>query len=757
MVQINATFESGDKREFDSEVNAANLVVNTGAALVGSYGLQVDTAAGTESYGQVDFTQFSASGYSLGVRLDPNADGATDPLVMATADAFDVSMLLGGTIQLIRLRMRYDGVSHEIRLYVRQDSGWAYTNRYDISDASHWIEGNVTRGTGGTAQGVLRIDGVTQETLTGLTIDTLSQPDNFQVGAVQTVDVGTDGLFLLDHVAATDNNQEIGAPPDLPAVPLVGPVVDAEDMARVGDFTPTFDWNDPGGGADRVQIQVDMNSDFSSPEIDQTVLIATATEYTPPSDMAQGLHYVRLRSSDGTNYGSWAIIYEVGVYPPAFPGAEGPGAFTPGGRGGTVIEVTNTNNGGTGSFRSAVEASGARIVIFRTGGTVTLTSEVNIRDPYLTIAGHTAPGGGFCVGGEPVRLESHDVIIRCLRFRLGDGGSYTGNNDSLSLQMDVAAVSSVDRRVHDVIIDHCSTSWGEDETVSFWNDEATLVLRRITFQWSIISEALGDGVGGASRGLITGYDCDQMAVHHCLLVHNRDRNIRIRGGRVEYLNNVLYNTLHKTRVYIYDSGIEVNFVKNYHRTGGGDDGNNNFIIIREDSGSEVPLFYVLGNIGQYRTQQTDPEWDITSSAWNSGVPASTNYQSLQRFSMRGQPISEKDYLNAYQDILALVGASYPQRDSADNRIISDTKNLTGSRIDSQTEVGGWPTLAAGTAPTDTDGDGMSDEFESSFGVSAANNYDLHPRYTNLEIEVFRIGLNQKRIKAGAGQLRGGLR
>jgi len=158
-----------------------------------------------------------------------------------------------------------------------------------------------------------------------------------------------------------------------------------------------------------------------------------------------------------------------GITVPAFPGAEGFGSMTPGGRGGRVIFVTSLNDSGTGSLRAACEADGPRIVIFRVSGLITLASPITVKSPYLTIAGQTAPGDGICLRNFTFNIATHDVVVRYLRSRLGDLSSQEA--DSITL------VSGA----HDVILDHCSATWSIDESLSLAGN-----VSNVTVQWCLI-------------------------------------------------------------------------------------------------------------------------------------------------------------------------------------------------------------------------------------------------------------------------------
>ena len=164
---------------------------------------------------------------------------------------------------------------------------------------------------------------------------------------------------------------------------------------------------------------------------------------------------------------------------PAFPGAQGFGSTTKGGRDGKLFFVTNLNSDGPGSFREACEAKGPRIVIFRVGGTITIEKSISIQNPYITIAGQSAPGDGICIRGAAIKITTHDVIVRGLRIRIGDGpGPAPDNRDGLS-------IANNSKQPYNIIIDHCSISWAIDENFQLWYP-----CNSITIQWCIISEGL---------------------------------------------------------------------------------------------------------------------------------------------------------------------------------------------------------------------------------------------------------------------------
>jgi len=247
---------------------------------------------------------------------------------------------------------------------------------------------------------------------------------------------------------------------------------------------------------------------------------------------------------------------------PAFPGAEGFGANSIGGRGGTVIEVTNLNNSGPGSLRAAVEASGPRIVVFRVSGTIILKTGLTILNPYITIAGQTAPGGGITLrndrsnGAPTLDIRTHDVIIRYIRMRTGPGG-----DDSLLIYTSPA---------YNVMIDHISASWGVDENVNIWGN-----VRDVTIQWSIISEGLKNSThpegdpGGHSMGFLVGSGSRNISFHHNVLAHNDARNPKWDGSHeqavYDFVNNVIYNWgAYATAV---SGNAKTNVVGNYYKRG----------------------------------------------------------------------------------------------------------------------------------------------------------------------------------------------
>ena len=233
---------------------------------------------------------------------------------------------------------------------------------------------------------------------------------------------------------------------------------------------------------------------------------------------------------------------------PAFPGAWGGGMFTVGGRGGQVIAVTNLNDSGPGSLRAAIEASGPRIVVFRVAGTIQLTRNLDINNPNITIAGQSAPGDGICLANHSVNINTREVVLRHLRVRRGMPGGQGSDNIG----------GNPERQV---VVDHCSVSWGRDENISLYRymkGSEKNPTRNVTIQWVISSEALGPGheFGGTWGG-------EDSTFHHNLFACNTGRNPSIgMSGEFDYRNNVLFNWGHRTM----DGGDEtslVNVINNY--------------------------------------------------------------------------------------------------------------------------------------------------------------------------------------------------
>lgn len=401
---------------------------------------------------------------------------------------------------------------------------------------------------------------------------------------------------------------------------------------------------------------------------------------------------------------------------PAFPGAEGFGTQTPGGRGGKVIEVTNLNDSGPGSLRAALAGSGPRTVVFRKGGTIALASPLLISNPFLTVAGQSAPGGGICIkngaNDRPcILLSAHDVVLRHLRIRPGVGGA-TFPNDTVRA---ITITENGSDIPYNVVVDHCSMSWGIDTCATVGGKA-----HDVTVQWCIISEGLNDSVhklGPHSRGLMARDHTTRVSIHHNLLAHNDYRNPEVSNyGRTEVINNVIYDYANKAISSTDVEGVHelFNWVGNYIKRGPSSSSKYHELNLHPVTGAGWTV-YAAGNIGPYRTSNTRPDTD-------SFGPEDREYV-VSNPAFAGTSITKTSAANALSAVLADAGATQPGRDAVDSRIVSDVRNGTGHLINSPGQVGGYPTLASGTAPRDSDHDGISDFWESNHGLNPSNAAD----------------------------------
>jgi len=436
----------------------------------------------------------------------------------------------------------------------------------------------------------------------------------------------------------------------------------------------------------------------------------------------------------------------------AFPGAEGFARNITGGRGGKVIFVSTITDGTQeGTLRYALNQTGARIIIFTVSGTIALKSNLNIKNGNVTIAGQTAPGDGICVKNYPVTVDADNVIIRYMRFRMGD-----------ERKVEADALGS---RFHkDIIIDHCSMSWDVDEAVSFYANENT------TVQWSVISESLKSSVhnkGPHGYGGIWGGK--NASFHHNLLAHHDSRNPRFgeEAGKasaltdlVDFRNNVIYNWASNSSYG--GEAMNINIVNNYYKPGPATPAGSKGGRIYSPDKNKTPAdavydiwgkFYINGNY-------VDGYPNVTADNWGLGVynQFHSSYGTVSQAGKNAMKRSEEHPINnnvtthtamvAYQKVLDFGGASL-KRDAIDARIAENVKNknfsFTGSNgstkgiIDSQSDVGGWPTLNSLPAPADTDKDGMPDEWEIANklnpNLANANERNLSTGYDNIEVYI----------------------
>jgi pectate lyase len=413
---------------------------------------------------------------------------------------------------------------------------------------------------------------------------------------------------------------------------------------------------------------------------------------------------------------------------PVFPGAEGFGSHTVAGRGGKVIEVTSLADDGPGSLRAAINDPNPRIIVFRVSGIIEIQSELQIREPFVTIAGQTAPGGGICIKGAGITVVTHDVLIQHLRVRPGNEGPVDADiNDAVAILGSHGDIEGA----YNVVIDHISASWGEDETISTWYGA-----HDVTISWSIISEALNRSRHRKethSAGLLIGDSSYHVSIHHNLLAHNDFRNpLFIGGGTHAFVNNVIYNWgVIAGEIVDEDANTFLNFIGNTYLPG--PSSNLGFYEILIGSGS--PQIYVEGNYGPHRSDSSQDEWAIMGFGFEDINAEQEGYRSFTRFPM--YPISEDDTGVALENVLNRAGATAPLRDAVDMRIVADVKNGTGRITDSPADVGGYPELSQGQPPEDSDHDGMPDDWELELGLDPLDpsdgNGDLdQDGYTNIE-------------------------
>lgn len=438
----------------------------------------------------------------------------------------------------------------------------------------------------------------------------------------------------------------------------------------------------------------------------------------------------------------------------AFPGAEGFGKYTTGGRGGVVYVVTNLNDSGDGSLRKGVNANYPRIIVFAVSGTIHLESKLNIKGD-VTIAGQTAPGDGICIADHPISLYGNNIILSHLRFRLGDRYQNKGKVEG-SGNDDV--IGGKGRK--NIIIDHCSISWSADEALSIYGGDST------TIQWNIISEPLNysyhfeEGEEDFQKHGYAGiWGGKRLSVHHNLIAHCLSRTPRFNGVRlgseeelVDFRNNVIYNW-GDNNVYGGEGG-KYNVVNNYYKYGPSTRKSSRFRIVNPTTpknNNPYGLFYVNGNcvdeakemskkniLGVYMDKKA-AEGDIDKAISKKEIPVEV-------------ALPVKSAKQSYEDVLKYAGASF-SRDTLDQRIVRDVENRTGKIIDVQ---GGfphgtdyeiskiaWPVLKQGNVPVDTDGDGIPDEWEIKNGLDPKNSKDsaeftINKDYANIELYIHSL-------------------
>lgn len=462
----------------------------------------------------------------------------------------------------------------------------------------------------------------------------------------------------------------------------------------------------------------------------------------------------------------------------AFPGAEGGGAHSFGGHGGKVLVVTSLEDSGPGTLRWACEQGGARIIVFNVAGIIHLNSPIIVRAPYITIEGQSAPGNGVCVAGESFWVNTHDVIIRYMRFRRGK--TDVGRRDD--------ALGG--NPVGNIIVDHVSTSWGLDENFSMYrhmfdpgdgSKEEKLGTVNITIQNCISAESL-DTWNHAFGTTMGGENC--MLVRN-LWADNTGRNPSIGwNGVFNFVNNVVFNWHHRSM----DGGDYTslfNIINNYFKPGPvtPKDAPVGHRILKPESGRSklkelhFGRAYVNGNI-------MDGFPEITKDNWAGGVQVGEEKDAAQYkdymkvdkpFPMPAVKILPTE--EAYKFVLANVGATLPQRDPVDTRVVEQvrTGKIAYQEVNTDTmsqfkvrklpkdsyklgivtnivEVGGYPDYK-GTPYKDSDNDGLPDDWEIRHGLNPKNpNDSAKPAvngggYSNIEVYLNTLALKgEKTVK-----------
>lgn len=366
---------------------------------------------------------------------------------------------------------------------------------------------------------------------------------------------------------------------------------------------------------------------------------------------------------------------------PIFPEAEGFGVTTPAGRGGKIIRVTTLSDNGKGSLREALEAEGPRVIVFEVAGIINLNKHLYTRNPFVTIAGQTAPSPGITITNASLAIMTHDVLIQHLRIRIGDRieGPKPDDRDGIKIQ----GLPIASSEVFNVVIDHCSISWAIDEGVSLWYKG----IHDVTISNSIISENLSHSLhpkGEHSKGMLIGDRAQRVSVIRNLFAHNRTRNPAVKGGASALIvNNLIYNpgTMAIRLVGVEKTGpLHVSIVGNVVHRG-------------PSSKTKLKTVYV---------KRMDPRTTIylSSNRLQSGTKSflslsnikKSNFILLNKPTIWINPLTVLEEMNVKDWVLANSGARPWDRDRVDKRVVKDVMTGGGRIIDSQNDVGGFPVI-----------------------------------------------------------------
>lgn len=459
-----------------------------------------------------------------------------------------------------------------------------------------------------------------------------------------------------------------------------------------------------------------------------------------------------------------------------FPGAEGGANQITGGSDGDVYIVTTLEDGALGSLRMGLN-SGNRTIVFAVGGEIKLKSALTIDRSNITIAGQTAPGDGITISGWPVFIKGSNVVLRFLRFRMGDQN------------IDAAGFSADDgdalggKNNQNIMIDHCSISYSTDECASFSRVE------NFTMQYCIISESMklaGHSKGNHGYGGIWGGR--NAAYHHNLVAHHDSRNPRFDHsyvgrswrGPIDFVNNVVYdwgsNSTYGGETDSESNVFHVNMMGNYYKAGPSTKSGVRNRVMELTSYCENCIstgfaatgkFYLQDNLinGNTATWDANVNSEHSSKETRDKATLKENAKLAERWTSGLTELKTiEPAQNAYSNVLTYAGASLV-RDAVDKRIVQEVKDGTGGIIDkvSDNMEKYFPTLAPGTPITDTDKDGMDDNWErkeiaklgASVGIEELKplSYNISNRYTNLEIYMNELVVNTFPNAANANSTR----
>jgi len=387
---------------------------------------------------------------------------------------------------------------------------------------------------------------------------------------------------------------------------------------------------------------------------------------------------------------------------PAFPGAEGWAATTPGGRGGRILHVTTLAAEGPGSFTEALATRGPRIVVFEVGGVIDLAGKIiEVKEPFLTVAGQTAPSPGITLIRGGLLIGSHDVVIRHVRVRPGEAGHAKASGwepDGLSTL----------QHSHDIIVDHCSFTWGIDENLSVsskpfegagpedWRRNAS---RRITYSRNLIAEGLNRSTHSKithSKGSLIMDNCSEILLLGNLWSCNIERNPQIKGGSwTATVNNLIYNPGVTAIHYHLNDRL---WQKRPPVTGRADVVGN---VLRHgaDTLAGLALVRFVGN-GDLDLHESD-----NLAFDREGKPLAVVYEDNRyggKIIPQKSPVHWPAGLRARpaavteEEVLREAGARPWDRDEIDQRIVRQVRERTGRVIDSEQQVGGYPTVKPAT-------------------------------------------------------------